>query len=195
MILLPEEKDLQGECTTGRETHQCLAAFRAQPAIVKQHVGTSYHSHCGAVGCDYYLCLLLLLLLRNWRLLWASLPRDKRKQALLDMMIGSGGQMKFAGIRVCTRAFQKLSGVSAGAIQDVREKIAKGTVTIWRSDGLAYMEIRNQAQAHRYLDARAWIEAYSELHGEQSPMSLRIYLPAGRKYFYHAQYQYERRLG
>lgn len=142
---------------------------------------------------DYCWCLLLVL--RNWRLLWASLPRDKRKQALLDMMRESGGQMKFAGVRVCTRAFQKLSGVSAGAIQDVRSKIAAGTVTIWRSDGLAYMEIRNQAQAHRYLDARAWIEAYSELHGEQSPMSLRVYLPAGRKYFYRSQYQYERRLG
>lgn len=140
---------------------------------------------------DYCWCLLLVL--RNWRLLWASLPRDKRKQALLDMMRESGGQMKFAGVRVCTRAFQKLSGVSAGAIQDVRSKIAAGTVTIWRSDGLAYMEIRNQAQAHRYLDARAWIEA--TLSCTVSSHLLRVYLPAGRKYFYRSQYQYERRLG
>lgn len=127
-------------------------------------------------------------------MLWASLPREKRKQCLLDMMRESGGHMKFAGIRVCTRAFQKLSGVSAGNLQDLREKIAKGVVTVWRKDMMAFMEIRNQSQAHRYLDARCWLENYAELHGEQSPMSLMIYLPAGRKFFYHAQYRFERKL-
>ena len=104
------------------------------------------------------------------------------------------GAVKFAGIRVCSRAFQKLSGVSAGVIQDIRSKISKGVDNIWRENALAWMEMRNQSKASRYLDVRAWLETYAETHGEKSPMSLRVYLPAGRKFFYHAQYQYERPL-
>ena len=54
------------------------------------------------------------------------------------------------------------------------------------------MAIKNQSKAQRYLDSRNWTEAYAETHGEKSPMSLRVYLPAGRKFFYHSQYEFER---
>ena len=54
--------------------------------------------------------------------------------------------------------------------------------------------MRNQSKAHRYLDARSWIESYAETHGEKSPMSLQVFLPAGRKFFYHSQYEFERTL-
>lgn len=128
-------------------------------------------------------------------MLWASLPREKRKQLLLDMMKESSGSFRFCGVRVCTRAFQKLSGISAGLIQDIRSRIAKGAVNIWSSRSISWLEVKNQSKAARYLDCRAWIEAYAETHGEKSPMSLRVYLPAGRKFFYHSQYEYERRLG
>ena len=117
-------------------------------------------------------------------MLWASLPRMKRKQLLLlDMMRENGSEFKLLGIRVCSRAFQRLTGISAGAIQDIRERMKKGEVTIWRSDDLAWLSIKNQSKSHKYLDARSWLEAYAQTHGEQSPMNLLEFLPAGRKVF------------
>lgn len=116
---------------------------------------------------SYWLCIFKP---RNWRLLWASLPRERRKQVLLDMMRGSPGSFRFAGIRVCSRAFQILSGISAGSIQEIREKVSKGVIAIWRESSLAWMAIKNQSKAHRYIDSRNWIESYAETHGEKSPM-------------------------
>ena len=133
--------------------------------------------------------------LRNWRLLWSSLPRDKRMQMLLDLMRDTPGSFRLAGMRVCSRAFQKITGISAGQLQIVRNKINQGVQSIWRSDSMLWMSIRNQPKSHRYLDARAWLEVYAETHGEQSPMRLQVFLPAGRKFFYHAQYEFERRPG
>ena len=111
---------------------------------------------------------------------------------MLDMIKDSPGAFRFAGIRVCSRAFQILTGVSSGVIQEIREKVSKGVVNIWKESSLAWMAIKNQSKAQRYLDSRNWIEAYAEAHGEKSPMSLRVYLPAGRKFFYHSQYEFER---
>ena len=113
---------------------------------------------------------------------------------LLDMMREGNTAIRFAGIRVCVRAFQKLTGISAGTMHNIREKIGKGVVNISSNSGLAWMEIRNQATAKRYLDARVWLESYADIHGEKSPMSLQVFLPAGRKFFYHSQYHYERSL-
>ena len=127
-------------------------------------------------------------------MLWCSLPREKRLQMLMDMMKEKQGEFKFAGIRVCSRAFQKLTGISAGTMQNVRTKISQGVVTISRSNSLSWLSIRNGSKALRYLDARRWLENYAETHGERSPMSLQIYLPAGRKFYYHSQYEYERNL-
>lgn len=115
-------------------------------------------------------------------------------QMLLDLVKDNPGTFKFAGVRICSRVFQKLTGISSGTLQNIRNKIEKGVVSIWRSDALAWTAIRNQAKAHRYLDSRQWIETYAETHGERSPMSLQIYLPAGRKFFYHSQYDFERNL-
>ena len=125
-------------------------------------------------------------------MLWCSLPRDKRMQMLLNMMSESPGVFKFAGMRVCSRAFQKLTGISAGTLQNVRNKVGSGVVSIWRSNSLSWMSIRNTSKAARYIDCRNWIETYAETHGERSPMSLQIFLPAGRKFFYHSQYEFER---
>eukprot|EP00435_Cladocopium_sp_Y103_P018903 s434_g4.t1 len=107
-------------------------------------------------------------------------------------MKGNPGSFRLAGMRVCSRAFQKITGISAGTLQNVRDQISKGVVNLYRNDTLAWMSIRNQAKAHRYLDARCWIETYAEVHGEKSPMRLQIFLPAGRKFFYHSQYEFER---
>ena len=112
---------------------------------------------------------------RNWRMLWCSLPRDKRLQVLLDMMKESNGEFKFAGIRVCSQAFQKLTRVSAGTLQNVRNKINQGVMNIWRRDSMTWLSIRNTPKALRYLDCRSWLETYAETHGERSPMSLQIF--------------------
>ena len=98
-------------------------------------------------------------------------PSNARKQRLLDMMRETPGSVKFAGIRVCARAFQKLSGVSAGLMQ-----ISKKVVNVWSDSSLSWMQIRETSKAKRYLDARSWIEIYGETHGEKSPMSLKVYL-------------------
>jgi hypothetical protein len=41
-------------------------------------------------------------------------------------------------------------------------------------------------------DARSWLESYAEAHGEKSPMTGLVFLPAGRRAFYHAAYVYDR---
>ena len=112
---------------------------------------------------------------------------------LLDMMRDMQGAFKFAGVRVCQRAFIKLTGISSGVIQSMRTDISRGRVSVMK-DNMSWMSIKNQSKANRYLDARAWLEVYGELHGEKSPMSLQIFLPAGRKFFYHSQYEFERSL-
>ena len=91
--------------------------------------------------------------MRNWRTLWASLPRERRSQMLLDMLRDNPGCFVFAGIRVCMRAFQKLTGISAGQLQTLREKVKQGITTVWRADSLAWMTMRNAAKAKKQLIA------------------------------------------
>ena len=114
---------------------------------------------------------------------------------LLDTLWKNPGCFVFAGVRVCMRAFQKLTGISAGQLQTLREKVKQGITTVWRADSLAWMTMRNAAKAKKYIDCRIWLETYAETHGEKSPMSMRIYLPTGRKYFFHMQYDWERTAG
>lgn len=95
-----------------------------------------------------------------------------------------------------------------------------GAVTVVPKSQLGtWMMIQNEKRASKYLvtwifeallpgmsfdqlhiywiftkDARAWLEVYAETFGEQNPMSLTVYLPPGRKAFYHATYIYDRTL-
>ena len=41
-------------------------------------------------------------------------------------------------------------------------------------------------------DARSWLESYADAHGEKSPMTGLVFLPAGRRAFYHAAYVFDR---
>ena len=186
-----KENDVQANCSEGRQAHNCMMVFRENSGIVKK-LGQNIDKN---VQWPLISWTNSCFLMRNWRGLWASLPRNARKQRLLDMMRETPGSVKFAGIRVCARAFQKLSGVSAGLMQEVRELISKKVVNVWSDSSLSWMQIRETSKAKRYLDARSWIEIYGETYGEKSPMSLKVYLPAGRKYFYHSQYEFERTLG
>lgn len=162
----------------------------------------SWLRHALSMKSNYNLCpgilfwgmCHLICNLRNWRNLWSSLPRDQRLQMILNLMKDNPGVFRFAGVTVCSRAFIKLTKISAGTLQNARNKIGQGVVQVWRADALSWMTMRNQSKAHRYLDARSWIESYAETHGEKSPMSLQVFLPAGRKFFYHSQYEFERTL-
>ena len=51
-------------------------------------------------------------------------------QMLLDLVKDIPGTFKFAGVRICSRAFQKLTGISSGTLQNIRNKIEKGVVSI-----------------------------------------------------------------
>ena len=44
-----------------------------------------------------------------------------------------------------------------------------------------------------YLDSRQWLEWYADTHAEKSPISLKWYLPGGRKCDYHLIYERDRR--
>ena len=43
-----------------------------------------------------------------------------------------------------------------------------------------------------YVDARVWIDTYARKHGDESPMDLKVFLPAGRKPVYYYAYYHER---
>jgi hypothetical protein len=55
------------------------------------------------------------------------------------------------------------------------------------------MLIQNCSKPKKYLDALNWLVHYAGTHAEQSPISLESYLPAGRKSFYHAAYEHDRK--
>ena len=97
------------------------------------------------------------------------------------------------GVFVCQRAFQVLTGVPAGTIQQAREAVQqKVTTAITRREGMMWASIRNSSAAPRYLDARAWIEAHAEKFAEHSPITGQYVLPCGRKSDYYSMYCWER---
>ena len=173
------EEKLAFPCWRGRVSHECFTPFRAQPGLV-----------------------------RNWRILWRSMPASTRREALLEMFRrslvahrakgepDSQWKMEFTllGIRVCENAFQTLSGISSYALNLARTEALKGSMSsLSRGElGMGAL-IKNTNHDKLYLDSRLWIERYAEEHSEQSPISGKLELPAGRKSFYYAAYREERR--
>ena len=97
------------------------------------------------------------------------------------------------GVLVCQRAFQILTGVPAGTIQQAREAMRANAVTaLTRKELGMWASIRNAAMAPRYLDARAWIEVHAEMYAEANPMTGQMVLPFGRKSDYYHMYCWER---
>ena len=97
------------------------------------------------------------------------------------------------GVSVCQRAFQILSGVPAGTIQQAREAARSNKATaLTRKEIGMWASIRNSSQAPRYLDARAWIEAHAERYAEANPITGQMVLPFGRKSDYYHMYCWER---
>lgn len=99
----------------------------------------------------------------------------------------------FLGVTVCQRAFQILTGIPAGTIQQARDAARSNAVTaLTRKELGMWATIRNSAKAPRYLDARSWLEVHAEKYAEANPMTGQMVLPFGRKSDYYHMYCWER---
>lgn len=158
------EHDLQKQCWSKQKPHTCISQFANAPAAV-----------------------------RNWRILWFSLPPGRRQTLLLEAFKHSSN-LKFLGLPVCQRAFQILACVGGWSLTKARDSAANGNVSCWSQKelGLA-LNLKNTSKAPRYLDARAWLEEYAEVHAEMSPMSGMLVLPGGRKMLYYLLYLEDRK--
>ncbi len=120
------------------------------------------------------------------------MPKQTRYEQVLQMMLQwqQESEYIFLGVRVCRQAFMQLTGLGAGKLTMLRAMAATGKVTYTTETQLK----RNCGDTNpkRNMDARSWIEVYGHEHGEQSPMSGVILLPAGRKSFYHMAYLNDR---
>ena len=157
------EATLAKDCAQGTTAHECMTAFKADPHVVK-----------------------------NWRILWTSMPKNTRYELVLQMMRACPDEYTFMGYKLCRAAFMLLTGLGAGKLTELRSLAARGAVTVTNKTQLQLGGIGRNAKAPRYLDARAWIQIYAEQHGEMSPMSGVTLLPAGRKSFYHLAYVNDR---
>lgn len=160
------EEMLAQPCQQGGTAHACLDSFKGCPGAV-----------------------------RNWRLLWWSMPRSRRNECLIELFHRFPNDYVFLGRKVCKVAFMHLVGCGAQLLVDLRQAAKRGTcartsVAEWKMAA----GICNSSKPKRYLDAAQWIQCYAETHGEMSPMSGLILLPAGRKQLYYTQYLYERSL-
>ena len=101
---------LGNNCSRGREPHKCLEPFLADPGVV-----------------------------RNWRVLWHSLPASHRREALLAMaageyarhQAGAGARTfkmnyKVLGVDVCRDAFLLITGIGSSSLTEARSGAMKG---------------------------------------------------------------------
>jgi hypothetical protein len=167
--------DLETPCARSRRLHTCMDPFKANPAVV-----------------------------RNWRVLWRSLPGYLRQEALLINArkdVGQNDPMKtglvtytFLGQPVCRDAMQRLSGIGSWSLTQARQRAESGHKSCLSRQELGNMMlIQNTSQPKKYIDAVNWLVHYADTHAEKSPISLECYLPAGHKRFYHAAYEHDRK--
>jgi len=166
-------------CSRGACRHTCMDPFRDNPNVI-----------------------------RNWRVLWRSLPAAGRRESLLCMFrvqleqhMGAGGvkedfQMKhypLLGQKVCLEAFAALTGIGRWSVTQARTNAFKGhKSSLSRGELPMELAMRPTNKPQMYLEARAWLEVYAKSH-EASPMAYEAHLPGGRKVFYFELMSYERR--
>jgi len=153
------EKALSKDCSQGAAPHECLTAFRECPAAV-----------------------------RNWRVLWVSMPKSSRYQLVLQMMNKYPDEYVILGRKVCRQAFMIFTGLGAGKLTELRGLASRGQALNARPTG----RLGNAPESQKYLDVRQWLEVYAEQHGEMSPMTGVTVLPSGRKSCYYAAYLHDR---
>lgn len=117
-------------CSKGAMPHECLVMFRENPQLVK-----------------------------NFRILWASLPKPTRIESIIKLIKESettATKFRFLGVAVCLNAFKMLTGVSACVLQKAREYARRKHVTcLSKAEMGLWAEIQNAPRAHRYI--ASWI--------------------------------------
>ena len=100
----------------------------------------------------------------------------------------------FLGHPVCKNALMRLSRIGSWSLDQAKKRAASGHKSCSSRPDLGNaILIQNTNQPKKYLDARNWLVHYADTHAEKSPISLESYLPAGRKSFYHAAYEHDRK--
>jgi hypothetical protein len=136
---------------------------------------------------------------RNWRVLWYSLPSGARRERLLEVFRDSleqhrrqGGyveqwrmEFRYLGSPVCQKAFLALTGISKFMLAQCRDGAIQGTRSFLsaREMGLHASLRMTAGRLPTYLSARQWLEQYASSHAEMSPMDEKAYLQSGRKQF------------
>ena len=157
--------------------HACLQVFHDQPTIV-----------------------------RNWRVLWLSMPPSTRRERLLKMYADDLRAYKesnqqtawlmkyrFMGEAVCREAFLRLTGIGSSSLCTARDGASKGCQSsLSREELQLRRSILNTNKENLYLDARQWLEHFADTHGDASPIDCLTFLPSGRRSFYHNQYVFQR---
>ena len=167
---------LQLRCARGKQDHPCPEPFKSNPHVI-----------------------------RNWRVLWRSLPAYCRRENLIRMcktMIGKAGCCEghtdalaypFLGHLMCKTAFTMLTGVGSWSLSKARSAALEGKASsISMSELNRSLCINDTNKQQLYLDSRMWLMHYADVAGDHSPMDLVTYLPKGRKSCYYAMYLRDR---
>ena len=160
-------------CWRNSTPHTCLDVFKDQPNVV-----------------------------RNWRVLWHSLPASKRRETLIALMNDkkrrsrTGAQdtrLPFLGVGVCRTAWRMLTGIGNWSLQCADRRAEQGNKSSLscRELGMAKM-IKSTNKQKLYLDARKWLIHYACTFGDHSPIDCQTFLPQGRKRNYYALYVADR---
>ena len=169
---------LEKGCGRWEKPHKCLNQFKANPDLM-----------------------------RNWRVLWYSLPPAMRRESLLvmckeaqkaheksDMRSAWRLHYKVLGIDVCEDAFCVITGIGRSSLTQARKAAVAGhQSSLSRSELPLHLAILPGSKPLVYLDARKWIETYARDHGEHDPRHLEYFLPAGRRHFYYLLYNHDRK--
>ena len=172
------QEHLEPNCHRHGIVHDCLNQFRA----------------------DACLC-------RNWRVLWHSLPRELRHEAILTMHAKSLhdhrassklGVWKMAykvlGVDVCRDAFTRITGIGCAALVEARDKALKSHKSALIATELNPRELIVATNKEKlYLDVRQWLVGYSKNGDKWSHHDSVVELPAGRKEFYYLIYVQDRK--
>ena len=188
---------------TATEDIQVFKDIRMEP------IAESMAKGCGRWGKDHS-CLdtfaANLDVVRNWRVLWFSLPPALRRESLLTMCRASLAmhrksgvtsewriQYIVLGVAVCLDAFCAITGIGRSSLTQARNAALEGhQSSLARSELPLHLAILPTSKPHRYLDARRWIEVYAARHAESDSRRIECHLPAGRRVFYHVLYEHDR---
>jgi len=125
------QKQLDVPCWDNESPHSCLQIFQEHPSAI-----------------------------RNWRLLWFSLPKCTRKELLMKMHAAAprynrGKAYCVMGIRVCRNAFCQATEITRWQLSTASKAVAAGHVT-----SMSTLELPpSMRRPLGWFDVRGWLEA------------------------------------